>query len=60
MALSALLSMCQSARENLKEEEQAALMGALGQIAVHLSATQVQDVNFSCICLTSLDVMREI
>ncbi|ETE68683.1 hypothetical protein L345_05515, partial [Ophiophagus hannah] len=44
MALSALLSMCQSARETLEEEEQAALMGALGQIAFHLSATQISSV----------------
>ncbi|KAG8132937.1 hypothetical protein E2320_010771 [Naja naja] len=44
MALSALLSMCQSARETLEEEKQAALMGALGQIAVHFSATQISSV----------------
>ncbi|XP_026537964.1 uncharacterized protein C1orf112 homolog isoform X1 [Notechis scutatus] len=45
MALSALLSMCQSAREILEEEEQVALMGALGQIAIHLSATQVKNIS---------------
>ncbi|KAK9403823.1 hypothetical protein NXF25_008650 [Crotalus adamanteus] len=41
MALSALLSMCQSARDTLEEEDQAALVEALSQIAVHLPATQI-------------------
>ncbi|XP_063154629.1 FIGNL1-interacting regulator of recombination and mitosis [Candoia aspera] len=43
-ALSALLSMCQSARETLAVEEQAALVGALGQIAAHLPAAQVSSL----------------
>ncbi|KAM3840197.1 FIGNL1-interacting regulator of recombination and mitosis isoform 3-T3 [Vipera latastei] len=44
MALSALLSMCQSARETLEEADQAALVEALSQIAVHLPATQISSL----------------
>ncbi|XP_039179925.1 uncharacterized protein C1orf112 homolog isoform X3 [Crotalus tigris] len=44
MALSALLSMCQSARDTLEEEDQAALVEALSQIAVHLPATQISSL----------------
>ncbi|KAL7984718.1 hypothetical protein Chor_003288 [Crotalus horridus] len=55
MALSALLSMCQSARDTLEEEDQAALVEALSQIAVHLPATQILSLQCSLLQLNSPD-----
>uniref|UniRef100_A0A670YBI3 FIGNL1 interacting regulator of recombination and mitosis n=1 Tax=Pseudonaja textilis TaxID=8673 RepID=A0A670YBI3_PSETE len=57
MILTLFLSSYNFSLETLEEEEQVALMGALGQIAIHLSATQVKNVNFSCICLTFLVIL---